>query len=91
VASITAGLSGFVTAVLTRGDAPDSPAQRGGEADLDDRAAVSGPNLNPTIPAAPAAPAASRMAVTTHASRGRRLMTCPMRDQMPRLVGSGEP
>src|SRR2546430_13437422 len=46
------------------------------------------PNLNPIIPAAPAP---SRMAVTTHTIRGRRLMLRPPRDQIPRLVGSGLP
>src|ERR1700748_3470438 len=53
-----------------------------------DWAAVSVPNLNPTIPAAPAA---SRMAVTPHTVRGRRPMAWPTRDQNPRLVGSAEP
>src|SRR5947207_3091352 len=51
-------------------------------------AVVSVPNLNPIIPAAPAP---SRMAVTTHTIRGRRLMPRPTRDQIPRLVGSGVP
>src|SRR5437868_10790308 len=53
-----------------------------------DWAVVSVPNLNPIIPAAPAA---SRMAVTSHTVRGRRLMAWPTRDQNPRLVGSGVP
>jgi len=51
-------------------------------------AVVSVPNLNPIIPAAPAP---SRIAVTTHTIRGRRLMLRPTRDQKPRLVGSGVP
>src|SRR5579859_2452628 len=51
-------------------------------------AVVSVPILNPIRPRDPAA---SRMAVTTHTVRGLRLMALPIRDQMPRVVGSGVP